>query len=201
VETLVRKFRRVQEVEELSREGRQQANRGLSYQYDADGAVLIKLRLPAEAGVLFLKAIEAALPDVSPAEAPSSTRGLYSQDSLHVSAETSRASTGQLGLALPSLTMRRANAAAVLAESFLTHGPTALKGGERQQIVVHVDEATLKARSAGRCELDDGPAIPVDTARRLTCDANRVVIVEDDQGERSTSAARPPRFHPRCVVR
>lgn len=86
VEELVRKFRRVLEVEELSREARQQAHRGLTYQYDADGAVLIKLRLPAEAGALFLKAIDAAMPEVSPAEAASTLGHVDSQVSLHVSA-------------------------------------------------------------------------------------------------------------------
>lgn len=85
VEELVRKFRRVLEVEELSREARQQAHRGLTYQYDADGAVLIKLRLPAEAGALFLKAIDAAMPEVSPAEAASTLGHVDSQVSLHVS--------------------------------------------------------------------------------------------------------------------
>lgn len=44
VEKLVRQFRRVQEVEELSREERQQAGRRLSYFYDDDGALVIKGR-------------------------------------------------------------------------------------------------------------------------------------------------------------
>src|SRR5512134_1188561 len=38
VEKLVRRFRCVQEVEELSREERQQANRRLTYSYDEDGS-------------------------------------------------------------------------------------------------------------------------------------------------------------------
>src|SRR4249919_1315830 len=46
VETLVRHYRRAQEAEELSREARQQANRGLSYFYDDDGSLVLKGRLP-----------------------------------------------------------------------------------------------------------------------------------------------------------
>ncbi len=52
VERLVRQYRRVQEVEELSREERQQAGRSVSYFFDDDGSLVLKARLPAEAGML-----------------------------------------------------------------------------------------------------------------------------------------------------
>jgi hypothetical protein len=81
------------------------------------------------------------------------------------------------------LSARRADALIVLAESFLKHGAAAMNGGDRHQIVVHIDECTLKDGAAGRCEFDDGPAIPVETARRLSCDASLVKIVEDERGE------------------
>ena len=61
VETLVRQFRRVQEVEELSREARQYSQRRLTYFHDSDGSLVVKLQLTAESGALFLKAIEAVL--------------------------------------------------------------------------------------------------------------------------------------------
>lgn len=156
VELLVRKYRRVQEVEELSREARQQSRRGLTYQYDEDGAVVITLRMPAESGTLFLKAIDAAVSEMQ----------------ADVSAETS-----------PPLSARRADAAGILAESFLAQGPESLKGGERQQIIVHVDAAALQGHSAGCCEIEDGPSIPVETARRLACDASRVDITADENGD------------------
>ena len=71
----------------------------------------------------------------------------------------------------------------VLAESFLQHGAEALSGGDRQQIVVHVDECTLRHAEPGRCELDDGPALPIETARRISCDASIINITEDERGE------------------
>jgi hypothetical protein len=83
----------------------------------------------------------------------------------------------------PSTAARRADALGVLAESFLRHGPEALNGGECHHIVVHVDAESLHAREAGRCEIEDGPAVPVETARRLACDAGVVKIIEDDRGE------------------
>ena len=56
----------------------------------------------------------------------------------------------------PSRAARRADAFAVLAESFLKHGGQALSGGERHQIVVHVDADTLRGSPAGRCEIEQG---------------------------------------------
>ena len=72
---------------------------------------------------------------------------------------------------------------AVLAESFLKHGPAALNGGERHQIVVHVDAETLRHGTAGRCEIEHGPALPAETVRRLGCDCSAVILLENAQGE------------------
>jgi hypothetical protein len=165
VETIVRQFRRVQEAAEMSREARQQANRRLTYSYDHDGSLVINARLPAEIGAIVIGALEAAMSDF-----PLPALGN------DVSAETSTEDR-------PSTTARRADALGVLAESFLKHGPEALSGGERHHIVVHVDAAVLHTREAGRCELENGPAVPVETARRLACDASVVKIIEDDLGE------------------
>jgi hypothetical protein len=171
VESLVRQFRRVQEVEELSREARQHANRRLTYYHDDDGSLVLKVQLPAETGALVIEALEAALSDIP---LPNDC-----ESALHVSAETSFAVAG----AQPTAATRRADALVVLAESFLQHGAQALSGGDRHQIVLHVDECTLKHRAAGRCELEDGPAAPIETARRVACDASVVEIVEDERGE------------------
>jgi hypothetical protein len=53
--------------------------------------------------------------------------------------------------------------------------------GERARLVVHVDAAALTTAAAGgRCELEDGPVICPETARRLGCDAEVVTQVERD---------------------
>jgi hypothetical protein len=41
----------------------------------------------------------------------------------------------------------------------------------------------LIERTSGRCEIDDGPSIAAETARRIACDASVVTIVEDERGE------------------
>jgi hypothetical protein len=85
----------------------------------------------------------------------------------------------------PPLSARRADALGHLAESFLKHGAEALTGGERHQIVLHVDAQTLREGVAGRCEFEDGPSLAAETARRLACDASVVSVVENEQGCRS----------------
>jgi hypothetical protein len=47
----------------------------------------------------------------------------------------------------------------------------------------HVDAATLKHYEDGRCEIEHGPSITVDTARQITCDSSLVRLVENDDGE------------------
>ena len=85
--------------------------------------------------------------------------------------------------AVQSPTVRRADALTLMAEGFLASEQHTLSGGDRQQIVVHVDAQTLKHDHAGRCELDEGPGIAAETARRLACDASLVILVENEQGE------------------
>ena len=155
VEKLVRCYRRAKESEELSREAQQQASRMVSCFYDEDGCLVLKARLPAEIGARVLKALDAAANDVS--------------------AETSEER--------PSLGVRRADALGQIAESFLQHGSEAMSGGDRHQIVVHVDAETLRESCAGRCELEDGPSLSAETARRFACDASVITVLENEKGE------------------
>src|SRR5206468_13029623 len=50
--------------------------------------------------------------------------------------------------------------------------------GERYQVVIHVDAQTLAQEADGRCELADGHALAVETARRLSCDGSLVELQE-----------------------
>ena len=162
VENVVRGYRRALDAEELTREAIQQRDQGFLYYTGDDGSLVIRGQLPAEIGALFVRALEAA------------------EDSLpipeNVSAETSLDDRHHLR-------KRRVEALATLAESFLATGPRDLSGADRHQIVVHVDAETLKHSHAGRCELERGPSIASETARRLACDASIVRILENEQGE------------------
>jgi hypothetical protein len=69
-----------------------------------------------------------------------------------------------------------------LAETWLSHGDRSL-GADRHQIVVHVDSETLGHDVPGRCEIEGGPSLAAQTARRLSCDASVVTLVEDESGQ------------------
>ena len=163
VEKLVRAYRRCQDAEELSREARQQQNRCVNYRYDDDGSLILNCRLPAEAGARIVKALELALEEL-PAEPPEDVPAGTSPQPVPFSA-------------------RRADALALVAESFLAHGVIEAAGGDRQQIVVHVAAETLRDRTAGCCEFEHGPSMAAETARRLSCDASVVALIENDDGE------------------
>ena len=173
VEKLVRCYRHAKESAELSREAQQQATRKVTYFHDDDGSLVLKARLPAEIGALVIKALDAAMNDsaVSDVSAETSSKQAACRTFVTVSEET------------PSWGARRADAFGRIAESFLQHGAEALNGGDRQQIVIHVDAETLRETCAGRCELEDGPSLPVETVRRLACDASIVSVLEDAHGE------------------
>jgi hypothetical protein len=161
VENLVTQYREALEVAELTREARQQAARTVRCQWDRDGSLVIRARLPAEAGALVLKALDRVVEQMPQTGEPAA----------RASADDVPAGTSS-SPAAPTWSMRRADALLVIAESFLAHGPEALASGDRQQIIVHVDAATLTTDAPGRCELEEGPSIAAETARRLACDAS-----------------------------
>jgi Domain of unknown function (DUF222) len=179
VEDVVRGYRRALDAAELSREAVQQRDQSLWWHTEPDGSLSIRGRLPAEIGAVFVRALQAA------------------QDSLpipkDVSAETSPDE-------LHRARKRRVEALAVMAESLLATGPQDLSGGDRQQIVVHVDEETFRHRHAGRCELEQGPSIAAETARRLGCDCSVVRIIENEKGE-PLSVGRKTRTIPPAIRR
>ncbi|HWK73083.1 MAG TPA: DUF222 domain-containing protein [Povalibacter sp.] len=208
VEKMVRCFRHAKEAEELSREALQQAKRSVWYRWATDGSLLLHARLPAETGAMVLKALDAAMdegdaevdaretmniesePQSSVRESESGSweairrmlRATYGEK--NVPPGTSAASTPvQKERRREPFATRRADALGRVAESFLAHGSTRLKGGDKYQIVVHVDQETLAASEAGRCEFEHGPALAAETARRLSCEASRVTLTETDQGE------------------
>jgi hypothetical protein len=161
VESIVRLYRRAQQAEELSREAHQQGSRSVEYHYDEDGSLVLKARLPALSGAMLVKALEVAM-EVVPAT--------------------------ELNVALSeeeplSYQARRADALGCVAESYLAQKADSSSGtADRYQVVLHLDAQSFKEHSAGRCHLEQGPTLPVETARRLACDASIVPLLEDDHG-------------------
>jgi hypothetical protein len=87
----------------------------------------------------------------------------------------------------------RADAFVGMVEHFLSSAPDyrelqGLKGAERCQVVLHVDVNTLREQRSGVCcphvkaYFEDKPWISAETARRLSCDASLVTVLEDEGG-------------------
>ena len=88
----------------------------------------------------------------------------------------------------------RADALVSVMEHFMASGPDyrglqSLKGSERYQVVMHVDVNTLREQRSGVCcthgraHFEDRPWLSPATARRLSCDASLVTVLEDDAGQ------------------
>ena len=176
VERMVRCFRRAKESEELIRNMQQQATRSLRYHFDDDGSLVLKARLPAEVGALVIKALQAAVTEMTLPDVPAGT----SQQR-------------------QSFAARRADALGLIAESFVENGSAALGGGDRNLITVHVSAETLRRKTAGCCEIEEGPAISAETARRLSCDASVVALIEDEDGEPLNVGRKTRTIRHRCV--
>jgi hypothetical protein len=158
LERLVRAYRGVVSAQ-VDEANQIHEDRFLSWSWDDDGSFVIQGRLPAEDGALVARALEAA------------------RDRLRVSAETSADEPAPGGQAT------NADALALMAETLLAAGPAQRSAGERYQLVLHVDAEELANHgprgnhdAAGRCELEDGPPVPAETARRIACDSSLVAV-------------------------
>jgi hypothetical protein len=110
--------------------------------------------------------------------------------------------------------IRRADALALMAESFLQHGAEAMNGGDKFQVVVHVSAESPPSNRAepipsvrpefvegwSDCRIEEGVAIANETAHRLSCDCSVVRMTEDEEGN-PLSVGRKSRSIPPALKR
>ena len=169
VERIVRGWRRIDRQAERREAAAHHAQRALRVYRTDDGAVVIRGRLAPEVGTLLLKALDAARETLYQ-RARASEAG-------RVSAETRPVTD------LPSMEQRQADALGLLAETALHHCLDPGTPGERYQVVVHVDAPVLAdADHPGQSVLEDGVRVSAETSQRLACDASRVVMRHDVEG-------------------
>jgi hypothetical protein len=176
VEEVVRHFRNALDAEELAKEARQQKQRSVTYSYDEDGSLILKARLPAEIGSVFIKALEAAMESIQPNEEDVAAEEIQINDKKRFKKVPRR--------------VQRADAVGLLAESFLQNGAAELSGGDKHQIVIHVFPGdfhsvaapTLSDENTGHCHYENGPNVSAETCRRHACDCSLVHITEDESG-------------------
>ena len=184
LERLIRAYRGVVSTQ-VEQANRTYAERFVEWEWDDDGSLIVRGRLPAEDGALLVKALEAGRSQLRAKARPAAQ------------AEAD-ADADEGGSAEPRVT--NADAVAHMAETMLANGIAQRNAGERYQLVLHVDPAALSEDAPdARCALEDGPAIPAETARRLACDASLVALTERDG--RSLSIGRKTRAIPPAIRR
>jgi hypothetical protein len=188
VERIVRAWRAVDRRAEVQETAERHRARGVHVYQDEDGMVVVRGRLEPEAGALLMQALAAA------------RENLYqrSRDTADVPAGTSSPTdlpagtrTGRLiADDAPTWGQQQADALTLVAETALHHGMDAGTTGERYQVVVHVDAAVLANADAPGQWVVDGARISAETSQRLACDATRVVMRHDADGQITEVGAR-----------
>lgn len=188
LETIVRAYRGVLEVE-LGDASEEHRRRYVRCEHDENGALVIHARLPAEEGALVLTALEASrealrasgdallAPNGAPGDGGASAETTHIGDGVAAGADDVEEELDPE--AIERFTPSNADALVLMARTAMANGPAEGTGGEHQ-VVVHVDAATLAHDDDGACELEHGPALAPETARRLGCDASLVRILERD---------------------
>ena len=97
----------------------------------------------------------------------------------------------------------RADGAVKLAESFLACHPVTGTGGERFQVIVHLDQELLGPDGAWTATLEDGTRVSAETLRRVACDCGLVAARHDGEAMNIGRRARsiPPAIRRALMLR
>lgn len=183
VERIVRAWRRVDALEEQRADGERHESRHLSLYIDDDGMYVVRGRLEPEAGALLERALEIA------------GEKLFGRR-----AEVTRTPAAKDNDPTPAA-QRRADAIALVAERALAQPSEAARRRPAFEVVVHVDADALRApRESGQAVIAGGARVSAETSRRIACDAARVIIASDRQGD-MLSVGRRTRTVPPSIRR
>src|SRR5881628_2871811 len=180
VERIVRRWRLTDRKAEAEETTRRHRSRALHVYHNEDGMVIIRARLEPEAGAVVVQALAAA------------------REARHQRPRGTDAVGGSAGPQYvdgspeaPTVEQQQADALALVAETALHRGIDPGTPGERYQVVVHVDAAVLvDAEAPGQSVLEGGAYVPAGTSQRLACDATRVVMRHDADGQITEVGAR-----------
>jgi hypothetical protein len=176
VERIVRAWRYVDRQAAIRQTAERHRNRALHVYQDEDGMVIVRGRLDPEAGAVLMQALAAA------------------RDTLHQRHRADVPAGTRTGLLVdndpPTWGQQQADAVALVAETALHHGIDPGSPGERYQVVVHVDAAVLVDAEVPGEAVVEGARVSAETSQRLACDATRVVMRHDVDGNITEVGAR-----------
>jgi 5-methylcytosine-specific restriction endonuclease McrA len=196
VETIVRAWRRVDRNEESVQESARHARRHLTLYREEDGSYVLRARLDPEVGALLERALDAASFELwrrdtaTPpprARAPDDDARVPQRRADAIGLVAERALRG---------TKEGANPQSAHTEEVTKVAQVTVGRADRFQVVLHVDADALRGDPASTSEVADpcnsvpagtsltsghavlagGLRVSADTARRIACDASRVVM-------------------------
>lgn len=170
LERMLRGFR---QAIDTAAERRARERRYLSLRWEPDGTLSFSGNLPTEEGAVLVEALELARDGLR-------ERGREGEK------EGEPSTSGEAEEAQPAASEQpdRADALMALAETALAGGIEEVRGGDRQQLVVHVDVDTLaqergpEATGSSLPMLEGVGALPRSVVERLGCDASIVALYE-----------------------
>ncbi|MBT6276571.1 MAG: DUF222 domain-containing protein [Chromatiales bacterium] len=172
LERVVRGYRTATSEERAER----QAKRELRCYFDDDGMLVIKGRLTPEEGAVVMRALEVAKEalDAEPLECPEDVSAETSDDVVVIGEPPD----------WDAHDATQADAFSLIARSFVAQGPAEHLRGEPIEAIVHIDASGLGPDPSRGCAyFEDGAGLSPAEARRLTCDAALVPMIETSGGE------------------
>ncbi|HSG91682.1 MAG TPA: DUF222 domain-containing protein, partial [Pseudomonadales bacterium] len=183
IERICAGYRRLTNFYDPERVLRLRRTREFRWHFDDDGMLVIQGRFPPEDGALLLRAIEDMREEIHREEQAGDSDDSFVIVHGRVERDVECARTA-----------RTADAFLRLVESGSAHGTRARSGAERSLVVLHVPvpadtgercggDGDGGAAAHGAPEIEDGPIVAPDVARRMACDASVVAQAEDADGK------------------
>jgi hypothetical protein len=149
------------------------------------GMVKLELVLEPDEADLILRAIERAREvharQAEPLETEAPSAPAVAAEPALPAAQGETEAAEAAGVSAETCWPSRADGAVKLAESFLAGNPVTGTGGERFQVMVHLDQEVLGPDGAWAGTLEDGTRVSAETLRRVACDCGLVATGGDGE--------------------
>jgi hypothetical protein len=191
LERLCRGYRGVLDAERVP----QPEERSVRSRMLPGGMVRLELVLEPDEADLILRAVERAR-EVQAQEMRAQQAAPLKQEAPAEAAETA-------GLSAETSRPSRADGAVKVAESFLAGNPVRGTGGERFQVMVHLDQDVLGPDGAWTGTLEDGSRLSAETLRRVACDCGLIATGREGEALNIGRRARtiPPAIRRALMLR
>ncbi len=167
------------------------------------GMVKLELVLEPDEADLILRAVERAR-EVQAQEARAQQAAPRKPEAPSAPDALGKAEAAETaGLSAETSWPSRADGAVKVAESFLAGNPVTGTGGERFQVMVHLDQDVLGPDGAWAGTLEDGSRLSAETLRRVACDCGLVAIGREGEALNIGRRARtiPPAIRRALMLR